>query len=205
MRPAPTVSYAVATGDLVDTPLPPPQIYPQETPIVPPAGVKPPVNLRWLWSAGSALLLLGLLAQGTLYFRTELAAFNPKLRPALEQVCNSLGCRVALPQNPDLLSIETSSLEADPNHSDIIVLHAVPHNRAPYPQAYPTLELTLTDDRDQPLARRLFQPQEYLPIGTSIQDGMPAFNEIEVKLTFDLGEIKAAGYRVYLFYPSAAG
>lgn len=161
-----------------------------------------PRDRRWLWPAGSLLLLCGLLAQGALYFRTELAAINPGLRPAFEQVCGALGCRVALPQNPDLLSIETSSLEADPDHTGIVVLHAISRNRAPYPQAYPIFELTLTDYRDKLLARRLFQPQEYLPPGTPLQAGMPASDEIEVKLTIDLGETKAAGYRVYLFYPS---
>ena len=167
--------------------------------------IPPPRNFRWLWSAGGVLLLIGFFAQTLFYFRTELAAFNPKARPILEQICGILGCRVDLPKNPDLLSIETSSLEADPNHAGIVMLHATQRNRATYPQAYPVFELTLTDYQDNLLARRLFQPQEYLPQGTSPKNGMPALDEIEMKLTIDMGDTKAAGYRVYLFYPPAAG
>jgi hypothetical protein len=155
---------------------------------------------RWAHAADTSAA-----GANTLHFRTELAAFNPALRPFLEQLCGTLGCRVALPQNPDLLSIETSSLEADPNHAGIVVLQAVSRNRAPYAQAYPVFELTLTDYQDKPLARRLFQPQEYLPQGTPLQNGMPANEEVEVKLTIDLGETTASGYGVYLFSPSAAG
>jgi len=163
-----------------------------------------PRDFRWLWPVGNALLVVGLLAQTLFFFRTELASLAPSLRPALEQACSALGCHVPLPNNPDLLSIETSSLEADPNHANIVKLHATQRNRASYPQAYPLLELTLTDYQDKLLARRLFQPQEYLPPGTPLQNGMPAQDEIEVKLTIDMGETKAAGYRVYLFYPSTA-
>ena len=161
-------------------------------------------NFRLAWLAGIALLALGLFLQNAMHFRNELIAQSPGLKPAFEEACGLLGCRVALPQNADLLSIEASSLEAGAGQPGIVVLNAALRNRASYMQAHPLLELTLTDYQDKLVARRIFQPREYLPAQAAAQDGMPANEEIEVKLIIDLGDSKAAGYRVYLFYPSTA-
>lgn len=183
-------------------PEPPPELSlpPEVSVAVPP----PKRNLRRLWLAGATLMLLGLVVQDAMYFRTELIARAPGLKPTFEQACSLFGCRVEMPQNADLLSIEASSLEADPANAGIVVLNAVLRNRAGYLQALPLFELTLTDYQDKLVARRVFPPREYLPPEAAAQAGMPANEEIEVKLNIDLGDAKAAGYRVYLFYPSTA-
>lgn len=155
---------------------------------------------RWLMPAASLVLLGVLFLQGMVYFRTELVAYRPAFRPLVEQLCSGLGCAVTLPQNPDLLSIETSALEAVPGRAGIVVLSAILRNRATYAQSYPLFELTLTDYQDKLAARRIFPPQEYLPKDAVVKNGMPANEEIDVKLHLDLGELQAAGYRVYLFY-----
>jgi predicted Zn finger-like uncharacterized protein len=181
----------------------------EETPVLLPQPKLPPLlpkkrNLRRLLPLGVVLMLLGLAAQIMMHFRTELVVLSPGLKPAFEQVCGIFGCRVTLPQNADFLSIESSSLEADPGYAGIVALNAVLRNRAPYRQANPLFELTITDYQDKLIARRIFQPREYLPPESPAQIGMPANEEIDVKLHIDLGETKAAGYRVYLFYPSTA-
>lgn len=161
-------------------------------------------SLRLIWLVGIVLLALALLLQNILHFRNELIAQSPGLKPVFERACNMFGCRVALPQNADLLSIEASSLETIPTQPGIVVLNAALRNRAGYTQAYPLFELTLTDYQDKLVARRVFQPREYLPPTAAAQAGMPANEEVEVKLNIDLGDAKAAGYRVYLFYSATA-
>jgi predicted Zn finger-like uncharacterized protein len=165
-------------------------------------GPPPKPRRAWPWALASLLLLLGLGTQGTYYFRDMIAASFPALRPALVQACDHLQCRVSLPRNPALLSIETTELNADPARANIVVLTSVLRNRASHDQAYPSLELTLTNTRDEMVARRTFVPREYLRRGAAIEQGIPAGSEIAVKLLMDLGDIKAAGYRLYLFYPS---
>lgn len=186
------------TGAAQDMPVPPVALVEPQPPQ--PVPVRPKAVPRWLMPIGSLLLLVALLVQGALFFRTELVAYRPASRPPLEQMCSWFGCRVALPQNPDLLSIETSSLEAEAGRPGVVVLSATLRNRATYAQGYPLFELTLTDYQDKLTARRIFQPQEYLAKDSILQNGMPANEEIDVKLHLDLGELKAAGYRVYLFY-----
>lgn len=151
----------------------------------------------WLWLAGTILLLVGLGVQGLYGFRTELASRYPDFKPFLQHLC---GCTIRLPANPDMLSIETSNLEADPNQANLVVLNAILRNRAKVAQEYPLLELTLTDTQDRMIARRIFPPTEYAK-NTDLKRGMPPNEEVTVKLHLDLGDLKAAGYRVFLFYP----
>ncbi|MEN6628065.1 MAG: DUF3426 domain-containing protein [Sulfuricella sp.] len=157
-------------------------------------------GLFWLGLLGAIVLVGGLTGQGLYFFRSDLAARYPAFKPVLQQFCNLLQCSIRLPANPDLLSIEASSLEADPEQSSLITLNAILRNRAKLPQEYPQLELTLTDTQDQMVARRIFSPQEYAK-DADLSRGMPPNEELTVKLYLDLGDISAAGYRVFLFYP----
>ena len=85
----------------------------------------------------------------------------------------------------------------------MIVLNAVIRNRAPFAQEYPALELTLTDERDQPVLRRVLAPAEYLQNhpGASPARGIAPGAETTLRLHFNTGGVRAVGYRLYLFYP----
>ena len=103
-----------------------------------------------LWGLGSLILLIALAGEGAYFFRVEIAAAQPGLKPALVSYCNLLRCTVPLPQKADLMDIESSELKADPERSSVIALYALLRNRASYAQGYPVLELTLTDAQEKP-------------------------------------------------------
>lgn len=147
--------------------------------------------------------LLALLAAGqTIYFlRSEIAIWLPQTKPGLIQVCAMLGCKIELPRNAQLLSIDDSDLQEHAEQKDVFVLSATIVNRARYTQAYPQLELTLTDIHDKPLLRRTLQPQEYLPPGTDLDAGLATGSDAHVTLPFTAVGIAATGYRVYVSYP----
>ena len=105
-----------------------------------------------------------------------------------------------LPQNTDLISIESSDLEADPAHENQITMHALLRNRAAYAQAFPNLELTLNDNEDKPLARRTFRPADYLPPQESMQAGLLPNHELSIKLHLNTASLKPFGYRLAFFY-----
>ena len=161
----------------------------------------PPAYRRWPWAIAAFVLLLVLFAQAAYFFRVDLAARLPGLKPALAGYCKLLGCSVPLPQKPDLMSIESSDLEADPTHVNQITLNALLRNRAPYAQAFPNLELTLNDTQDKPLARRIFKPKDYLPPLESEQTGLLPNRELSVKLYLNTADLRPIGYRLVLFYP----
>jgi predicted Zn finger-like uncharacterized protein len=154
----------------------------------------------WLWKAASVLLALAALAQLTYLFRTELAARLPGLKPALVAACARLHCNVPLPRNIDLMSIDASNMETDPAQPGVITLSLTLHNLAPYPQAYPALELTLTDISDMPVGRRLFRPGEYLKDAADATQGLGANRDTSIRLAIDATGLRAAGYRLFLTY-----
>ncbi|MCK9201324.1 MAG: zinc-ribbon and DUF3426 domain-containing protein [Gallionella sp.] len=164
---------------------------------IPPA----PRKRRWLWITASSLLALLLLLQTMYFFRVELAARLPGLKPVLIGYCMALDCTVPLPQNPDLMSIESSELEADPEHENQIVLVALLRNRATHVQAFPVLELSLNDTQDKVVARRLFKPADYLPATESEAAGLRPNRELNIRLRLDTTDLRPTGYRLALFYP----
>jgi Protein of unknown function (DUF3426) len=99
------------------------------------------------------------------------------------------------------MSIESSSLDADPAQENQVNLNALLRNRASYTLAYPSLALTLNDSQDKPLARRLFKPADYLTTDENVVGGLLSNREVSIKLRLHTNEIQAAGYRLELFYP----
>lgn len=154
-----------------------------------------------LWAIAAFGLTVLLMAQAGYFFRVSLAAHFPALKPALVGYCQLLNCTVPLPQNTELIGIESSSLVAETEHENQITLDALLRNRASYSTAFPMLELTLNDSRDKPLARRLFLPREYLPADEDEQSGFPKNHEINIKLHMDIADLRPEGYRLELFYP----
>ncbi len=170
-----------------------------EKPVFEPATVAP--ARRWPWIAGITMTVLLLLAQSAYFFRVGLSVRLPALKPALVSYCQLLGCTVPLPQTAELLSIESSGLEAEPGHENAITLTALLRNRANYSMAFPMLTLTLNDIQDKPLARRLFTPAEYLPADENVQTGFMNNHEISIRLRLNTADLKASGYRLELYYP----
>ncbi len=152
---------------------------------------------RW-WLPAAGLLLLLLLGQTLFYFRGAIALLLPEAKPYISELCAEFGCEVPLPRRVELVSIETSDLQADPANPAVMVLMATLRNRATFPQAFPALELTLTNDRDLPLARRVLLASDYLADKAEAFDGS---SEKQVRLHVEAGALKASGYRLYLFYP----
>ena len=104
------------------------------------------------------------------------------------------------------MSIDSSELQADARREGLIVLNAVIRNRAPFPQDFPALELTLTDEARPPgaapgaLAARL--PRRSARRRRYAQGIAPAAPKLPLRVYLDTGRTRATGYRLYLFYPS---
>jgi predicted Zn finger-like uncharacterized protein len=158
---------------------------------------------RILWALGAVAALLVLAAQVVLHFRTEIAVLVPEARAPLAAACERLGCELRLPRRPELMAIESSDLQADSRRESVIMLNAVLRNRAPFPQEYPALELALTDERDEPVVRRVLMPADYLgaEAAARLAQGIAPGADASLRVAFDASRVRAVGYRVYLFYP----
>ena len=164
---------------------------------IPPESKRP----HWLFALAAVLLVLGLAGQATYHFRSELAVWAPRLRPALETFSLALGSPLPLPAYIDLIGIETTDLQTDAARGNLLVLNATLRNRAPYDQAYPSLELSLTDTQDVTIARRVFAPRDYLPASKAPDKPFAGNSDLAVRLWIEAKDISAAGYRLFVFYP----
>jgi predicted Zn finger-like uncharacterized protein len=164
-----------------------------------PPGLTTP-RRRWAWGGVNALLLLGIATQATWLFPAQILMVAPALQPALQQACDWLGCQVRLPRVPEQLFIESSDLQIlNAERPAQVLLTATIRNRAGFAQEFPLLELTLTRDEGQAAARRVFRPGEYLT-GADQGRGIGAQQEVAIRLYLDTAEVRASGYRLYLFF-----
>ncbi len=153
------------------------------------------------WAVLIGMLSITLVAQAAYAFRAELMMSVPQTREYYIQVCETLGCKIGLPELSNYLHVEASDLKAvDAQFPGEVQLLALVRNRAPTEMAYPAFELTLTNSMEQSVARRVFLPADYLPPGTTAA-GIQAGSEMQIQLFLDTGTLRAAGYRLYLFYP----
>jgi predicted Zn finger-like uncharacterized protein len=202
-KPDETVPTMEAPAELHPVPRPrknPTEAYESETPEYSWTKEAQP-GRRWPWAVLALIATVTLILQGTFHYRAELVVLWPESRPWLERACAKLRCSVALPRHVELVSIDASDLQVDTAQANLILLTATLKNRAPFVQEFPLLTLTLTDTQDQPLARRVFIPGDYLDRKADAATGFPANAELAIKVFIDSHEVKATGYRLFLFFP----
>ena len=163
------------------------------------ASHSPEANQRhglW-WYLLSGLLGLCLMLQLVLWNRHLLVAQEPALQGMIEGLCAPFGCEWHWPQTLDAVQIENSSFTENADGTYRLQLRL--KNTQHHVVAMPLLELTLTDERDDVVLRRVFQPQEL-----GLKDHMPALRDARSTLNFDLDESlkpRVMGFRALIFYP----
>lgn len=147
----------------------------------------------------SLLLCLALAAQLLVNERDRIAAMEPGLKPWIEEVCSIAECTVAPLKQIESVVIDSSSFNKI--RGDVYRLNFSLRNTAPLELAMPAIELSLTDVHDQPVMRRVFQPDE-LGIRSGV---LKAISESSTSLTLGIkttaGVDRIAGYRILAFYP----
>ena len=167
---------------------------------------KPVSPLLRTLSALATGVLGGVLAVQCIYlYRMEIARALPGLRPLMTQACATLGCEIPFPRDAELIALDASDLQSEPGKPGQYLLHATVNNRAEYAQAWPHLELTLTDAGDMPIARRVLAPEEWLPADqrNTAQDAasFASRKAVSARIAFAVPDLAPTGYRVYIFYP----
>lgn len=155
---------------------------------------------RWLLVLLAVLLFGGAVLQALYYLRTPIAAQWPVLRPHFVALCDRLQCTIGLPQHAELLAIDDSDMQEDAEREGVIHLSATLINNASYSQAFPLLELTLTDAYDKPVIRRALTPSEYLP-GKETVEGILPGEAVQIAIALMAADAEVAGYRLFVRYP----
>jgi predicted Zn finger-like uncharacterized protein len=210
---------APAADSTVQIDLPPEQLAQRPGPMAvqPPSGATPQFvraaddAARWRRPrvraslAVAALLLAGLLLeQVAVQFRDAFAVQWPQSRPLLEALCEVHDCRIEPLRRLAALSVESSGLTQG-EAADSYRLSLTLNNRAAFPVAAPSVELSLTDASGAVLSRRAFAPSDFR--GADGQSRVPADVPLAAgadsqwQLRLAAPGLRVSGYTVELFYP----
>ena len=149
------------------------------------------------------LLVVLLVVQWAVQQRSLLTAFEPRLKPALEAVCEVMGCTVEPVRQIEAVVIDSSSFS---KVSDSVYrLSFSIKSSAPIAVAMPSLEVTLTDTQDQAVIRRVLTPAQFGMASGLLSPSGEFSGAVTLQLTpVEAGSATArrvAGYRLLAFYP----
>jgi predicted Zn finger-like uncharacterized protein len=116
------------------------------------------------WGAVAAsLLLVALLVMQYGYAERHRLAALPQLRPALEFVCQTLGCDLPVRHDVGQVEILERQVRDHPRVEDALLINVSFVNKADFVQAFPLFEVSFSDVSGTPVAVGRFTPDEYLP------------------------------------------
>jgi len=157
---------------------------------------------RWraalLWGFGDLLLLLLLAGQFVYFYRDELAK-NPSWRPLVAEFCGYARCELRPLQDVAAIELLQTTIAPHPQYDNALRIRTTLVNRAAFPQDYPGMEVSLTDNGGRVIARRTFTPAQYLPAPAA---GAMSPNVVAMTLLDVTNpDGKAVGYEIRLVTP----
>ena len=126
---------------------------------------------NWPWTLGATGLLLALLAQIGYAERTSLLD-DARVRLVLDRICDQFGCHLPLRHEPAKLELLSRDIRPHPSVPHALIISATLRNDAEFAQAFPGVEISLSDLDENRIAMRRFLPQEYLGDAHSIASGL---------------------------------
>lgn len=184
---------AEAPGSIVDTPEPAPTFLRHADRA---ARWQRP-GVRRASAAMATLLSLLLVAQVALNQRDAIAARWPRTAPLLALLCEPLGCRVEPLRRLDGLAVESSGL-TQLDSPALYRLQVALRNRDTQPLQTPALDVTLTDNRGEVVARKVLRQSDF---GSAAPATLAAGAELSLQAVLDSGDRRISGYSIEIFYP----
>lgn len=145
------------------------------------------------WAVGSLLLVLALAAQLVHHYRQDLVR-DVRLGPPLRAAYERLG--LALPPGTDLAALELRQSGEESRANGRLEVRARLTNRAAFAQPYPILRLQFEDRFGSVVAKRDFEPAEYLKDPTLASGTLAAGASGEAELLIVDPGVEAVGYRL---------
>jgi len=155
----------------------------------------------FLWTLMTFLSAALLTAQLMWFLQRDMILQHPEVRPWLDKFCFFMLC--TLPPTRDLKSfyMREHVVQIHPNKKEVIEFEAIFINTAGFPQPYPDLQLIFQDINGHLIAKRRFQPAEYLARPPKRREQMLANSSVHLKLEIkDMAQLIeegkiAEGYR----------
>ncbi len=163
-------------------------------------------NVFWrrMWVRTSLVLFGTALAaalalQAILHQRDRLAVTLPATKPALQGLCQLLGCRVLPLRQIESMVIDGSTFTE--LRGNAYRLGFTVKNNAAIDLAMPAIELTLTDSQDRAALRRVFLPAEMGATSTVLGAGAEWAGSLVLAVRTNGASERISGYRIAAIYP----
>jgi hypothetical protein len=124
-----------------------------------------------LWIAASAVLLLSLGGQ-IAWAERALWLDDARVRAWTDPACAKLGCKLPARHDAGALELLSRDIRPHPSVPGALIISATVRNDADFAQAYPVVEITLSDLDETRIAMRRFQPREYVSDPRTITAGL---------------------------------
>ena len=125
------------------------------------------------WLAACSVLLLTLGAQIAWSQRADWID-DARVRGVLDPLCARLSCRLPLRHDSHTLELLSRDIQPHPSVPGALIISATVRNDAPFAQAFPVVEIVLSDLDERRVAMRRFQPAEYLTDPQLLAAGLAA-------------------------------
>jgi predicted Zn finger-like uncharacterized protein len=129
------------------------------------------------------LLCCAVALMGVLYVARDQVAKLDLPEPVLSAFCSVTGCELEAAKDLSRLDLLGHRMNSHPTLSDVLVINVELINRAPFPQPYPVLSVTMSDSEGETVATRKFQPADYLE-PEALNDTLPG-DEL-VRISFEI-------------------
>ncbi len=150
-----------------------------------------------IWGLGNLLVLFVLAVQITYFFSTELGR-NPELRPHVLRICKYLGCSIQPQIDAGLIELAHTRVSPHPGYANVLRLRATLINRASFSQAYPLIEVSLSNRNGELVGRRTYQPADYLGKKKNLPQNMIPNVIVHAKLEITSPNRRADGFEIRL-------
>jgi len=150
-----------------------------------------------IWGLGNLLVLMVLAVQIIYFFSTELGR-NPDMRPQVLWVCKYLGCTIQPQIDAGLIELANTRVSPHPAYADVLRLRATLINRASFSQAYPLIEVSLSNRNGELVGRRTYRPAHYLGKKKNLPQNMVPNVIVHAKLEITSPNRRADGFEIRL-------
>jgi len=158
----------------------------------------------WRFRVAMGILLLVLTGSLVAYRSRDSLVENPVARPVIQAACRIFDCVVPARVDLDLLKMLKRNTYSHPTVANALIIELAFVNDAEFAQPYPVLEVRMTNRSGRLVAKRNFNPADYLS-GWQPADTMASGKRLDISL-----EVKDPGKSAdsFLIYfrklPSAA-
>jgi predicted Zn finger-like uncharacterized protein len=123
------------------------------------------------WIAGSVLLLVTLVGE-IAWAERAMWLDDARIRAWVDPACARLGCTLPARHDAGALELLSRDIRPHPSVPGALIISATVRNDADFAQAFPTVEITLSDLDETRIAMRRFRPRDYVSDPRTIAAGL---------------------------------